>query len=382
MTGELAALVAHARRVTAEDRTRFARRLHDADLGGGMVVETCHRVEVYGSAATLAEAGRGAPVGTEHLAGMGAARHLIRLAVGRESVIVGEDQVLHQLRRGVQAARQLGPLTPPLDRLADIAMGAGRRARSWLPRRRDDLAAVALGRAEAAGWSFHGPVLVVGAGQMARLAAQAAIGRGRAVAIANRTPERGRALADQMGLQHIAFDPGPAYLERTVGVIVAIAGRWPLKAPSREALATGRAWVIDLSAPPALDAGLCAALGQRLLTIDDLALSGGAAAVVSDELAQRLDGIVESALAGYGAWLAGHERRDVARALAERAERERAAELDALWHRLPDADAATRAEVERMAERLTRRILREPLARLGEDGDGRRARAAQDFFGL
>jgi glutamyl-tRNA reductase len=377
----LQSLLAHAQHVPADERAHFARALGERAAGGTLVVETCHRVELYGERGVVAEVGHGAPPGTQVLSGTDVARHLVRLAVGRESTVVGEDQVLHQLRVGVHAARRRGSLPSSLDRLADLALGAGRRARSWLPRSRPNLASAALERVDAAGWSLDGPVLVVGAGQMGRLAARALVARGVDLVLANRTPERGRALADELRARHVPFDPGAAAARELGGVILAIYGRWLVGPETEAALAGSSAWLVDLSAPPALDAPLRDAVAGRLLTIEDMAKEEGASEVSAGLLA-RLDALVEATLADYETWLAAEAQRDVARALAERAERARAAELDALWHRLPALDPTARAEVERMTEHLTRRLLREPMERLRDDGDGRQASAAREIFRL
>jgi len=379
----LSALLSHARHVPADQRAHFAHVLAERAEAGTLVVQTCHRVELYGLDSLLAGGQDAVPTGVVRLAGPAVARHLVRLAVGQDSAVVGEDQVLHQLRAGVHSARLRGPLAPELDRLVDLAMGAGRRARSWLPRSRPDLGSVALARATSAGWQLDGQILVVGAGQMGRLAAQAALGRGAAVAVTSRTPERARALAEQLRIGHVPFDPGPTLVGRLAGTVVALGGPWPIDDATARALAAAGGWLIDLSAPPALGPELRAALGTRLLTIDDLAgplpeVGGGE----STGLRRRLDDLVEATLADYAAWLGGAAHRNVARALADRAEQEREAELTALWQRLPAMDPAARLEVERMTEHLTRRLLREPLKRLRDDGDGRRARAAREFFGL
>ena len=133
--GAVVALTAHARHVPADDRVRFAQRLHD-ELGDRAVfVETCHRVEAY--VVGEPDATRPRPWRSSTavvLAGDAAVRHAITVAVGRDSVVVGEDQVLHQLRLSVDAARAAGALDPALERLFALALRAGRRARAWRPK--------------------------------------------------------------------------------------------------------------------------------------------------------------------------------------------------------------------------------------------------------
>ncbi len=381
MTAELHALLTHARHVDAHARARLGEELRERLPRGSVLLETCHRVELYGEGAALASlAGEGLPAGTQVLSGDAAARHLLRLAVGRESVVVAEDQLLHQLRTAIQHARARAPLPASLDRLFDLALRAGRRARSWLPSRRRTLADLALERVIGRADTPPRPVLIIGAGEMARRAAQSLAMRGASLLVASRTPERAAVLATEVGGQEVPFDPGADVIAELDGVVVALAGEWLMAETSAAALRESRAWIVDLSAPPALPAIVAASLDGRLVSIDDLA--DAADSGPSDGLLARLDALVDGALAEYLAWSAGDAQRQAARALTEKAAAARSAELDALWQRAPDLDEEQRREVERMARHLAERLLRDPLERLNEDADGRHADAARELFRL
>lgn len=377
------AVLAHARAVPAAERARLAARLREEQLRGeqlrgSVLIETCHRVELYTAAPPPADLLL--PSGALLQDGPAAVRHLVRLAVGRDSAVVGEDQLLHQLRQAVSVAREREPLAPGLDRLFDAALRAGRRARSWLPPRRASLAELALERVLRKSRPPAGPVLVVGAGEMGRRAALALVARGATVTLASRTPERAAAVATQLGLPSSSFDPGPATLAESAGVVLALAGQWSIDRASTGALVASQSWVIDLSAPGALPAELADALGRRLLTIDDLA--GQAGPPPSEQLLERLDALVEETVVEYEAWLALENHRQAAQALAEKALAAQLAELNALWQRMPSLEPAERKEVERMARHLTERLLRDPLERLHDDRDGRHTLAARELFRL
>src|SRR5687767_3231024 len=120
--GRLVALVARARHVPVAERERFAHRLTEAGEREGLLLETCHRVEFYtiGGGETRRLEGL-LPTGGELLAGDEAARHAISVAVGVDSVVVGEDQLLHQLRTSIATARRDGRLEPILERLFSLA---------------------------------------------------------------------------------------------------------------------------------------------------------------------------------------------------------------------------------------------------------------------
>jgi glutamyl-tRNA reductase len=372
------ALVARAPAVAAPEREEFGRLVADGASRGAVVLRTCHRVELIGMQSALDPLAGRAPSGTLCYTGNAALTHVIRLAVGLESVVVGEDQVLHQLRLAVQAARERGGLPGELDHLLDAALRAGRRARSWLPSRGGGLAELALRRV--AHMSARGPVLVVGAGDMGRRAARALVARGSQVLVASRTIERAAVLAGEVGGRAVAFDPGPEELDAVAGVFVALAGSWPVGAASAASLLRREAWVADLSAPPAIEARIATALGRRLLTVDMLAQP--IETQLSASMAKRLEELAAATLADFLAWHDRRDRRAVSKALAERASKVEATELAALWARLPALAPGDRRQVERMAGRLAHRLLQEPFEQLDRDADGRRAVAVRDLFRL
>jgi glutamyl-tRNA reductase len=223
-------------------------------------------------------------------------------------------------------------------------------------------------------------VLVVGAGEMGRRAARALVARGAALFVASRTPERAAVLAGDVGGRAVPFDPGAEVLRDVDGVMVALTGAWPLSPGSRQALTQSAAWIVDLSAPPAIEGWLAEALGRRLTTVDMLAEP--ALSTVSEPLMRRLEELVEATVAEHMAWTGRGSRREVTRALAARASQAQAAELAALWRRLPGLPPEQRAEVVQMARHLAERLLRDPLEQLDRDTDGQREIAARELFRL
>lgn len=378
----IVALVTHARHVPAVERERFATAVHGESAGRAFILETCHRVEAYlGNADDAARLAAALPAGGRALTGEDAVHHAMGVAVGRDSVVIGEDQILHQLRASVDAARAAGTLDPALERLFALALQAGRRARSWRQGPRRSLADVALASIEHQVGAIRGrDVLVVGAGKMGRLAARAAVAAGATVAVANRSADGAETLAASAGARTEAFDPD-ARIVGFVGVVVALAGPWPIGADTIEALAGSATVVVDLSVPAAVPAGLATLLGARLLTADDLAL-GDFGPSAHDGTAARLDALVERSTAEFLAWLQGRDGRSAAEALVQRADREREAELAELWRRFPDLEPEARDAIEGMTRHLAKRLLREPLERLGRDSDGHDGRAIRDIFAL
>lgn len=396
----LVALVTHARHVPSEAREAFAAAA--AAVAGdprAILIRTCHRAELFVVDEPLSGRGPlvlpGLPPGGRRLDGVEAARHLFSVAAGLDSVVVGEDQVLHQLRecladRHLPAAarcpEQIGSpsdlavgLHPVLERLFQIALHLGRETRSWREGPPQSLADVALDRAATASGPLLGRrVLVVGAGRMARLAALAASRRGCHVLVANRSSDRAAALAFDANGEPVAFGPG-APLPDVDAVVIAIGARWPLSPQARADLVAGSMPVVDLSSPPALGEDLRDALGGRYTSVDDLARSP------QDELRRRLrarfDRSLDEAEAAFVAWVSARVGVPAIQALSDRAEAHRAEELERLFRRLELADHE-RELVEQMSHRLVSGLLHAPLATLREDASGDLERAARTLFSL
>jgi len=168
------ALIAHARGVPSIAREAFAAEC-DALQGNDavVIVHTCHRVELY---VALESFGDGElpklPPRGLRLEDAAAVRHLIRVTCGLESAVLGEDQVLHQVRTTYAARRASQPLDPALGRLFQVALNAGRRAHGWFGGSKRSLGDAALDEIERrTGTLVNQPILIVGAGSMGRLTA-------------------------------------------------------------------------------------------------------------------------------------------------------------------------------------------------------------------
>ncbi len=396
----LVALVAHARFVPSEQREAFGDSAAALACDPrAILLRTCHRVELY----AIDEPVDGLPPlvlptipgGARRLDGIAAARHVFTVAAGLDSVVVGEDQILHQLReclsdRRVPAAEQCPvdvgshstaapSLHPALERLFQIALHLGRETRSWREGPPRSLADVALDRVVPVTGPLLGRrVLVVGAGRMARLAALAASRQGARVLVANRSSDRAAALAFDANGEPAAFG-ADVPLPVADAYILAISARWPLSPEARAALIDGTRPVVDLSSPPALDAETRDALGDRYTSVDDLARSP------QDELRKRLrtrfERVLDDAEQRYALWVRARASVPAIQALTDQAEARRAEELDRLFRRADLADA-DRELVIQMSHRLVAGLLHAPLVKLRDDDTGELERAARDLFAL
>lgn len=388
------AFVASAPAVPSESRHRIEPAvIAAAALHGGAVVRTCHRIEWYHEAGgdpitMLASSGVSVPMGSVTLSGSEAVARLMSLSLGLESVVLGEDQILHQLRVAVADARARGHFGGELALAFDLALGAGRSGRTWRPTRPSSIADVALSRAEVLGGSVAGRrVLVVGSGEMGRLAVGAARARGAATVISSRDRTRAAEAAARLGIESWPFDPGEA-LAGTALVIVALGGPWTLEPGSARALGLGPV-VVDLSMPAALPGAIITSLGERHVGIDDLASGGpgdawgaGVEDPATRRYRDRLLRLREHTLATYRERVAARHAAVTARVLAEHVESERREVLDALFRGRPNLESDDQAAIDAMTLRLTERLFGSALERLARDGDGRGGRALRDVFGL
>ena len=381
-TTTVLALIAHARGVPSAAREAFAAECealaaHDAII----LVHTCHRVELY---VALGAFGDGwlpqLPPGGLRLEDAAAARHLITVACGLQSAVLGEDQILHQVRESYALRHAARPLDPVLDRLFQVALNAGRRAHGWFAGSPRSLGDVALDEIErVVGSLVDQPILIVGAGSMSRLSAQAAARRGARVTITNRTAERALTLARNIGGKAVAAD-SDSTLGPFVGAVVAVSGNWAARPQDGALLVESGTTVVDLSSPPAVSATLQTQLGDHFVSIDDLAW--GPQVELAGGLRGRLEKLVTESGGEYCRWLRARDYLPAIQAMTESAEARRQSELAWLARRLPNLSEQDRALIDQMSHRLVGGILHAPKSALRLDESGELGRAAWELFGL
>jgi glutamyl-tRNA reductase len=378
----IVALIAHARGVPSIAREAFAAECDKLQGNDAVViVHTCHRVELY---VALESFGDGElpklPPRGLRLEDAAAARHLIRVTCGLESAVLGEDQVLHQVRTTFTARRAAQPLDPVLGRLFQVALNAGRRAHGWFGGSKRSLGDAALDEIERRnGTLVNQPILIVGAGSMGRLTAHAAVRRGARVIVTSRTAERAATLAHDVEGQALdcAVD---GTLPPVVGAIVALSGPWQIGALDAQSLLDGGTTIVDLSSPPALPDPLQIAFGERFVSIDDLAW--GPQVELPGALRSRLETLVSGSGREYCKWLLARDSLPALQAMSEAAEGRRRSELEWLLRRLPNLSDEEQALVDQMSHRLVAGILHAPRSRLRLDDSGDLGRAARELFGI
>jgi glutamyl-tRNA reductase len=247
----------------AGERDRLARSLEGKvpSHSDWILLSTCHRVELYGFGA-VPDLDEGLRLET----GDRVVQHLIRVAAGLESAIVGEDEVLHQVREALSDARAARSLDGRLQRLFETAIAAGRRARAGRTAASGNLAQSALAWLKERSNLAGNRVLVVGAGRMGSALAHSARLAGAQVTIASRDAARADRLAHVYGGRGTDLAGGAELAPKSSAVAVALAGTWHEFQPVNGALPP----IADISAPPAVSAAVRARLNGGYLGIDDL----------------------------------------------------------------------------------------------------------------
>lgn len=348
-------LAATAAERSSEARAAFADRAAGA---GGVLLATCHRVELYGTG-DVPELD--API---RLSGEDAVRRLFRVSAGLESAVVGEDEILHQVRESLAAARVRSDVDPTVARLFERAIGTGRRARAGRRAPKTGLAERAVDWLATQAAIEEAEILVVGTGVMGRALSRAAVSAGATV----RTAGRDRARAD------LDLEAAALAAPSMSAVAVALSGPWR----ALEDVSAPLPPTVDLSSPPSVPARHRAVLGERWRDIDQLFEQSP---VEADWLANA-ERLVAEGVAEFADWLGGHEAVELIRALRDRSEDRRRSRVERLLRRLPDLPDEQRLAVEQLSRQLVKDLLHEPLVVLRADADGSGGAAARRLFGL
>ena len=393
-------LRADAATTATDDRDALAAALSAQRPAGSLLLVTCHRVELYGAA--IDDGAPDRPAGPAAIDGPAARPlpaldlpslrldrddaaidHLLRLAAGLESAVLGEDQVLSQLRTALTEARAAGPLDPLVDRLAQTALGVGRRVRREERPAERSLAVRALRWLERLIGPLDGKtLLVVGTGPMGRDVVRSASRRGARLSVASRDRAMAERVAAGSAGEALDLSEAAQRASQVDGIVVALAGPWTALGMAGPALPP----IVDLSAPSAIPAAVRAGLGGRLIRIDGL-FSGpgtpiGPRSDLEARFVERAEREVLAAGRAFRRWRAARAAVPTMRLLRIQAEARRAIRVERLLRRLPDLAPHDRELVRQCTEQLVADLLHEPLTRLREDVDGRSGAAARHLFDL
>lgn len=372
--------------------------------GGAAIVSTCNRTELLVNAdggrrdalvAWLAARGGLTPARLEDYLyehrDRDAVRHLFRVASGLDSMIVGEAQVLGQVKDAYHLARDAGTLDAPLERLFQNTFAVAKRVRSET-RIGANPVSVAFAAVRLAERVFadlaRSNVLLIGAGDTVELVARhlSEVGAKR-ISVANRTLANAEAVARPLGARALALDELQAVLADADLVIASTASREPLltRTMIERAVATRRhrpMLLIDLGVPRDIEPAVATVADVFLYSVDDLARVIEENLRSRREAAREAEAIIDLGVDHFLGWLGALDDH----ALIGEVHANAFATRDALLARAReelDAGKDANAVLARFANALTARLLHAPSANLRDAarrGDSALVDAASRLF--
>jgi glutamyl-tRNA reductase len=356
------------------------------------ILSTCNRTEVYFSAAEAApverwlESFHRVPSESLHpyvytLPQDRAVSHAFRVASGLDSMVLGEPQILGQMKHAVRSAEAAGALGLILNRLFQrtFAVAKDVRTNTDIGSASISMAAAAVKLAERIYPSLADQhLLLIGAGEMIDLAAaHFAAKHPKSITVANRTLERGEQLAARFGASAITLNELPERLAQFDMIVTSTASSVPIlgKGLLERAIKSRRhtpMFIVDLAVPRDVEPEAAELDDVFLYSVDDLAN------IVKDNLQIRVDALTqaEAMIAeqaqSFLRWLDGRSVIPTLTALQGHHETLRAAEVERA-RRLLAGGAAPEQVIEQLARGLTNKVLHAPAQALARAGDAERA---------
>ena len=375
-----------------------------AGVNEALILSTCNRTELYVDVDTGAETvPRDWLLGHHDLdarrldeflyrhADNAAVRHLFRVATGLDSMVLGEPQILGQVKDAYQLARGAGTLRAPMERRLQQTFAVAKRVRTET-RIGANPVSVAFTAVRLAERLFadlsQACVLLIGAGETMELAARhLAESRVRRLIVANRTRENAVALAGRFSGYAIALSDLPSHLAEADIVISSTAAREPVLTRTMvdAAIAARRRrpmFLVDLAVPRDIEAEVSALEDVYLYTIDDLRQAVDANLRSRQQAAEQANALIDLSVTHYAAWRGALNAGNPLPQLRHAAENQRDEVLNRARALLANGRTPEQA-LDYLAHTLTNKLLHAPSANLREAalrGDAELLRAAQRLF--
>lgn len=373
-------------------------RVHEA-----AILSTCNRTELYVEAASpqaalewLGDYRRLSrpeiePYLYTHPDGA-AVRHAFRVASGLDSMVLGEPQILGQMKEAVRIARESGALGVTLNKLfqSTFAVAKDVRSSTTIGSNIVSMAAAAVRLAERIFERLADQrVLFIGAGEMIELCAtHFCAHKPKQVVVANRTVERGRELAARFGATAIRLEDVGERLAEFDIVVSCTASQLPIIGLGlvERAIRLRRhrpIFMVDLAVPRDVEVEVGELDDVFLYTVDDLAQVVESGLESRQSAVAEAEAIVATRVEAFQSWLQTRENVPVIRSLRDAAERARRHEMEHALKALARGDDPA-AILEQLSQRLTNKFLHAPTQALNqaEGGRGELQALATRLFGL
>ncbi len=363
---------------------------------GVLLLQTCNRVEILAEGDARSLEGFLQERGRKNftiIRGADVPRHLLELAAGIDSLIVGEDQILGQLKQALAVAEEAGTCSSVIKLCINKAVHVGVRIRRQTQINRGAVsvgsAAVALAE-ELLGTLCDRRILIIGSGEMGLLVTQALAAKElTAIYVANRTYERAVALAEEIGGRAVNFKDLYRYIALSDVVISCTAAPhpvihteeirevmekrlWPLDPHPRRLI------IIDIAQPRDVEDAVRSIEGAHLFTIDDLRSINDAAMDSRRGEADRARAIIDEEVEHFVRLLRRTAADETLAHLYTWAESIRRRERDRALARLGEDGGRTGAVIDDLTRALTKKLLSDVTTSIrssAECGDMERAEA-------
>ena len=366
----------------------------EANLREAMVVSTCNRVEIYGVSEDAKASG---PAALDVLArckqvpldelrsaafvreSFDAARHIFRVASSLESIVIGEPQILGQVKSGYQHAKDHGRVGPVLDRCLSLAFKGAKRVRTEteIARGGASVPSVAVDLATSIfGELTDSAVLVVGAGEMAQAAAVHLRAAGvPEVVVVNRSADRGEALAREVQGRFEPWDRLDSELVRADVVVSSTGSKLPIidRAMLKPVMRKRRQrplFLVDIAVPRDVAGDVSKVEHVFLYNVDDLQ------SIVHDNLrsrqgeARRAEALVDQEVDGFVQWMRSRAVGPLIGKLQGRARSIVDAEVGRALAKLPDLDPAQQKVVQKLGQSIAQKLLHAPMTAVRKGAGG------------
>ncbi|MEW6107929.1 MAG: glutamyl-tRNA reductase [Nitrospirota bacterium] len=361
------------------------------EIKEAVVISTCNRVEVYINTDHVRKAYESLKdffvdffdVKRESLDNalyvyddMDAVKHIFRVASSLDSMVVGEPQILGQLKEAFEFALKQKKTGIILNRLFKKSISVAKRVRTETKIAENavsiSFAAVELARkifTNLSGRSF----MLLGAGEMAELAVRHMITNGvKDIVVANRTYERGRELAEEFNGRAVRFED---FLQQMVHSDILIcstgAHNYILTKIQMQKVMKERknkpVFIIDISVPRNIDPEINNLDNVYLYDVDDLQGVVDTNVLERRKEAEKAEEIVEEELETFKKWLSSLDSVPTVIALREKAEAIKKEEIEKLINRFPDIGEKEKKSIENMANSIINKLIHAPTIALKED---------------
>jgi glutamyl-tRNA reductase len=374
----------------------LSRARDEAGLAEAMILSTCNRVEVYGRAAAqeapaeavarFLEAYHGRASGAlgpylYAVSGEAAVRHAFRVAASLDSMVIGEPQILGQVKDAYEVAEAARSLGPGLGALRNRCLAAAKRARSET-RIGENAVSVSSVAVELARKIFGSlkdrAVLLVGAGKMSELSARHLVSGGaRATVLGGRTFQKAEELAAALGGQAAPFEALQAELAKA-DVVISSTGA-PHAVIRREDVAAAvrsrrrPLFLIDIAVPRDIEPGVRDLANVFLYDLDDLKAVAEANLRERRKEAAAAEAIVEAEVRAFLEWQKSLDVAPLLADLRQRAEAIRRAEVERARQRLGPLNPDQEAALDAATTAIVNKLLHPPTAHLKEVAKNGRA---------